>query len=157
MMRSGWGCMNHSEAMELALGEARHALVHDDVPIGAVLLDASGDVVAADHNRREQNGDATAHAEMLVLSAASRAVGDWRLNGHTLVVTLEPCPMCAMAAVLARVERIVYGAADLKAGGTWSLYNIPQDERLNHRCDVVAGVCERESRQLLEEFFASRR
>ncbi|MDJ0665289.1 MAG: nucleoside deaminase [Acidimicrobiia bacterium] len=143
--------------MSQALAEARRALDHDDVPIGAVLLDPDGAVVAADHNRREQKGDATAHAEMLVLAAASQAEGDWRLTGHTLVVTLEPCPMCAMAAVLARVERIVYAASDPKAGGVWSLYNIPQDERLNHRCDVVAGVCEDESRQLLEEFFASRR
>ena len=144
-------------AMTQALAEARLALDHDDVPIGAVLVDPDGAVVAADHNRREQRGDATAHAEMLVLAGVSQARGDWRLTGHTLVVTLEPCPMCAMAAVLARVERIVYAASDPKAGGVWSLYNIPQDERLNHRCEVVAGVCEDESRQLLEEFFASRR
>ncbi len=149
--------MDYTLPMSQALAEARRALDHDDVPIGAVLLDPDGAVVAADHNRREQKGDATAHAEMLVLAAASQAEGDWRLTGHTLVVTLEPCPMCAMAAVLARVERIVYAASDPKAGGVWSLYNIPQDERLNHRCDVVAGVCEDESRQLLEEFFASRR
>ena len=148
---------DYTSAMGDALAEARLALDHDDVPIGAVLLNATGTVVAADHNRREQHGDATAHAEMLVLSAASRAAGNWRLSGHTLVVTLEPCPMCAMAAVLARVDRIVYGAADLKAGGTWSLFNISQDERLNHRCDVVAGVLQEECRQLLEEFFASRR
>lgn len=144
-------------AMDLALAEARAALEHDDVPIGAVLVDSAGSIVAADHNRREQRGDATAHAEMLVLSAASTALGDWRLSGHTLVVTLEPCPMCAMAAVWSRIDRIVYGAADLKAGGVWSLFNIPQDERLNHWCDVVAGVREDGSKQLLEEFFASRR
>ena len=145
------------DAMSLALAEARRAIEHDDVPIGAVLLDAGGQVVAADHNRREERGDATAHAEMLVLAEASRSGGDWRLNGHTLVVTLEPCPMCAMAAVWARVARIVYAAADLKAGGVWSLFNIPQDERLNHRCEVVAGIAEEESKQLLEDFFASRR
>ena len=148
---------DYTSAMGDALAEARLALDHDDLPIGAVLLDAAGNTVAADHNRREEHGDATAHAEMLVLATASQAAGDWRLTGHTLVVTLEPCPMCAMAAVLARVERIVYGAADLKGGGAWSLYNIPQDERLNHRCDIVAGVCEEECRQLLEEFFAARR
>jgi tRNA(adenine34) deaminase len=148
---------DYTNAMDRALTEALSALEHDDVPIGAVLLDPDGNVVAADHNRREQRSDATAHAEMLVLAAASQAKGDWRLTGHTLVVTLEPCPMCAMAAVLARVDRIVYAAADLKAGGVWSLFNIPQDERLNHRCEVVAGVRESESRQLLEEFFASRR
>ena len=126
--------MYYTIPMTRALAEARLALDHDDVPIGAVLIDSQGTVVAADHNRREERGDATAHAEMLVLATASRAAGDWRLPGHTLVVTLEPCPMCAMAAVLARVDRIVYGAADLKGGGVWSLYNIPQDERLNHRC-----------------------
>lgn len=143
--------------MDLALDQARLAIEHDDVPIGAVLVDSAGSIVAADRNRREERGDATAHAEMLVLAAASTSLGDWRLSGHTLVVTLEPCPMCAMAAVWARVDRIVYAAADLKAGGVWSLFNIPQDERLNHRCDVVAGVREAEAKQLLEEFFASRR
>jgi tRNA(adenine34) deaminase len=145
------------EPMRQALEQARLALQHGDVPVGAVLLDASGAVVATDHNRREELGDATAHAEMLVLSAASRAAGDWRLTGHTLVVTLEPCPMCAMAAVWARVDRIVYGAADLRAGGAWSLYNIPQDARLNHRVELVAGVLGEESASLLDEFFSSRR
>jgi tRNA(adenine34) deaminase len=148
---------DYTAVMDQALQQARLALEHDDVPIGAVLLDSGGRIVAADRNRREELSDATAHAEMLVLSQASRDRGDWRLDGHTLVVTLEPCPMCAMAAVWARIERIVYAAADLKGGGVWSLYNIPQDERLNHRCEVTAGVCEIESRQLLEEFFATRR
>jgi tRNA(adenine34) deaminase len=114
-------------------------------------------VVAAGHNRCRVDSDPTAHAEMLVLSAAARAAGTERLDGHTLVVTLEPCPMCAMAAVWARVERIVYGAADPKAGAAWTLYNIPQDERLNHRCDLVAGVCAGESAALLEDFFRERR
>lgn len=144
-------------AMSAALDEARQALEHGDVPIGAVLLDAGGTVVAADHNRREERGDATAHAEMLVLSARSRALGDWRLLGHTLVVTLEPCAMCAMAAVWSRVERIVFGAYDLKAGAAWSLYNIPQDERLNHHILLVGGVMETECRRALEMFFAERR
>ena len=94
---------------------------------------------------------------MLVLSARSRELGDWRLTGHTLVVTLEPCAMCAMAAVWSRVDRIVYAAADPKAGAVWSLFNVPQDERLNHRCDVVAGVLESEATDLLESFFADRR
>ena len=94
---------------------------------------------------------------MLVLSAAARALGDWRLGGHTLVVTLEPCAMCAMAAVWARVDRIVYGAADPRAGAAWSLYNIPQDERLNHRIDLVSGVLEDDCSSLLTEFFAERR
>ena len=143
--------------MESALAEARHAPAHGDVPVGAVLLGPDGTVVAADHNRREETGDVTAHAEMLVLSAATRKLGDWRLTGHTLVVTLEPCAMCAMAAVWARLERVVYGAPDPKAGAAWSLYNIPQDARLNHRCDLVAGILETESAALLDDFFATRR
>jgi tRNA(adenine34) deaminase len=143
--------------MELALAEAVKATKHDDVPIGAVLLDSNGSVVAADHNRREELSDATAHAEMLVLSARSRGIGDWRLEGHTLVVTLEPCAMCAMAAVWARIERVVFAAADPKAGAVWSLYNVPQDERLNHRCEVVGGVESAASAALLTEFFTARR
>ena len=149
--------MDQTEAMELALAEAARAIEHDDVPIGAVLLDPGGSVVAADHNRREELADVTAHAEMLVLSARSREVGDWRLGGHMLVVTLEPCAMCAMAAVWARIETIVFGAADPKAGAVMSLYNVPQDERLNHRCEVVGGVEGAASAALLGEFFAARR
>lgn len=149
--------MDFPEAMGFALEEAASAPAHGDVPIGAVLLDASGNVVASDHNRREERNDATAHAELLVLSARSREIGDWRLTGHTLVVTVEPCAMCAMAAVWARVDAIVYGAADPKAGAAWSLFNIPQDERLNHRCDLVAGVRQDEAAALLETFFSERR
>jgi len=148
---------NFTEAMDRALGEARLAPLHGDVPIGAVLLDPGGRVVAADHNRREEEADPTAHAEMLVLSAAARAAGNWRLEGHILVVTLEPCAMCAMAAVWARVAAIVYGASDPRAGAAWSLFNIPQDERLNHRCDLVAGVRAGECAALLEDFFRERR
>ena len=144
-------------AMQIALEEATAALVHGDVPIGAVLLDGSGEIVARDHNRREELGDATAHAEMLVISGRSSELEEWRLGGHTLVVTLEPCAMCAMAAVWARVDRIIYGAADLKAGAAWSLFNIPQDERLNHRIELTPGVLEEQSRTLLEEFFSERR
>jgi len=149
--------VNPTQAMEMALAEAVKALMHDDVPIGAVLLDPSGSVAAADHNRREERGDATAHAEMLVLSERSKELGDWRLDGHTLVVTLEPCAMCAMAAVWARVERIVFGAADPKAGALWSLYNIAQDERLNHQCEVVGGVEAEAGAALLGEFFSALR
>ena len=149
--------MNSVDAMGIALEQARLAVEHDDVPIGAILLDSSGELVAADHNRREERGDATAHAELLVLSARSREIGYWRLAGHTLVVTLEPCAMCAIAAVWARVDRIIYGASDPKAGAAWSLYNIPQDERLNHRCDLVAGVREHDAAELLESFFSDRR
>lgn len=143
--------------MKTALELAAEAFTEGDVPVGAVLLDAEGDVVAADRNRREELRDATAHAEMLVLSARSRAIGDWRLTGHTLVVTLEPCPMCAGAAVWARLGRIVYGAADFKAGAAWSLYNIPQDRRLNHRVDLVDGVMAEECREILERFFQEKR
>ena len=139
--------------MEAALSEARSAPDHGDVPVGAVLVDGEGRVVASDHNRREQLTDPTAHAEVLVLSAAARQGKDWRLDGHTLVVTLEPCAMCAGAAVHARLERIVYGAADLKAGAAWSLFNIPQDRRLNHRIDLIAGVMEVECGELLTGFF----
>ena len=143
--------------MQIALDEARAAAEHHDVPIGAVLVGADGTVVARDHNRREERGDATAHAEMLVIRAASEATGNWRLNGHTLVVTLEPCAMCAMAAVWSRIDRIVYAAPDFKAGAAWSLFNIPQDERLNHRCDVVSGVLGDEAQALLTGFFDERR
>jgi len=146
--------VNADDAMEIALEEARAALEYGDVPVGAVLVDGEGEIVARDHNRREECGDATAHAEMLVISQRSRDLNHWRLTGHTLVVTLEPCAMCAMAAVWARIDRIVYGAADLKAGAAWSLFNIPQDERLNHRIELTEGVRGAESRQLMEDFFS---
>jgi tRNA(adenine34) deaminase len=144
-------------AMRLALDAAKGALASDDVPVGAVLVDREGQTVGVDHNRREELSDPTAHAEMLVMSARARELGDWRLDGHTLVVTLEPCVMCAGAAVLARLDRIVYGATDLKAGAAWSLYNIPQDRRLNHRVELIEGVLAEESSALLTEFFTSRR
>ena len=147
----------YDEAMAVAIEQAHAGRDAGEIPVGAVLVDGDGAIVAVDHNRREELGDATAHAEMLVLAARSRERSDWRLTGHTLVVTLEPCPMCAMAAVWARVDRIVYGAPDLKAGGTWSLYNIPQDERLNHRIEVVAGVREAECAALMRDFFEERR
>lgn len=143
--------------MRLALAEAEAAIAHEDVPVGAVVVDGAGAVVAAAHNRREAESDPTAHAELLAISAAARAAGDWRLTGHTLYVTLEPCPMCAGAAVWARLDRIVYGAPDPKAGAAWSLYNIPQDARLNHRCEMTAGVLADEAGSLLRRFFDERR
>jgi tRNA(adenine34) deaminase len=143
--------------MARALEEARLAQLHGDVPIGAVLVAPDGSEVGADHNRREELSDPTAHAEVLVLSSAARRQGDWRLGGHTLYVTLEPCAMCAGAAVLARLGAIVYGAPDLKAGAAWSLYNIPQDARLNHHCQLRAGVLEKECGDLLTGFFSDRR
>jgi tRNA(adenine34) deaminase len=145
------------DPMREALTAASEAAASGDVPVGAVLLDASGTTVAVDRNRREERSDPTAHAEMLVIAARARELGDWRLTGHTLVVTLEPCAMCAGASVLARLQRIVYGAADLKAGAAWSLYNIPQDRRLNHRVELVEGVLADESSALLADFFADRR
>jgi tRNA(adenine34) deaminase len=145
------------DPMRQALKAAAEAAGHGDVPVGAVLLDESGAVVAVDHNRREELSDPTGHAEILVISARAREIDDWRLTGHTLVVTLEPCPMCAGAAVLARLDRIVYGAADLKAGAAWSLYNIPQDRRLNHRIDLIDGILSNECSDLLTKFFADRR
>ena len=149
--------IDYFDPMRSALVEAAQAADAGDVPVGAVLLDRSGTIVSRDRNRREELADATAHAEMLVLSSRSRQQGDWRLTGHTLVVTLEPCPMCAGAAVLARLDRIVYGAPDPKAGAAWSLYNSPQDRRLNHRIDLVQGVLAEESRALLENFFSDKR
>ena len=139
--------------MGLALDQARLALDEGEVPVGAVLVDGDGRLAAADHNRREQLADPTAHAEMLAMSAAARAAGNWRLIGHTLFVTLEPCPMCAGAAVAARLGGLVYGAADPRAGAAWSLYNIPQDVRLNHRTDMRQGVRAIEAGALLSGFF----
>lgn len=149
--------ISYETAMRSALDLAREAGAAGDVPVGAVLVDSSGTVVAGDRNRREELMDPTAHAEMLVLSRRSSEIGDWRLTGHTLVVTLEPCPMCAGAAVQARLDRIVYGAADPKAGAAWSLYNIPQDRRLNHRVELTDGVLGSEARQILERFFGDKR
>jgi tRNA(adenine34) deaminase len=148
---------NYEDQMRVALTAAREAGDAGDVPVGALLLDAAGTVVATDRNRREELNDPTAHAEMLVLSGRAREIGDWRLTGHTLLVTLEPCPMCAGAAVWARLDRIVYGAPDPKAGAAWSLYNIPQDRRLNHRVELVDGVLADECGQLLEDFFGGKR
>ena len=147
----------YDAAMRTALDEARAAPSHGDVPVGAAIVGPLGDIVASSHNHKEKLGDPTAHAELLAIRAAAAAVGGWRLDGHTLVVTLEPCAMCAMAAVWARLDRIVYAAPDPKSGAAWSLFNIPQDERLNHRCELTAGVLEEESAALLERFFAERR
>ena len=148
--------MNDVEAMSQALDEARRALEHDDVPVGAVVLH-DGRVIAARHNERELLADPTAHAEVLALRDAATALGRWRLDDCTLVVTLEPCVMCAGALLNARVGRLVYGAADLKAGATASLYNVCADPRLNHNPPVTHGVLAAESTKLLEDFFAARR
>jgi tRNA(adenine34) deaminase len=142
--------------MRLALEEARRSQGWGDVPIGAVV--ARGDeVLARAGNERERRRDPTAHAEILALRAASERVGSWRLDGCSLFVTLEPCPMCAGAAVLARVERLVFGAADPKAGFAGSLGDLVRDPRLNHRVEVVPGVLAEDAADLLRGFFASRR
>ena len=142
--------------MGLALEEAEAAAGHGDVPIGAVAL-VDGEVVARRHNERERTGDPTAHAELLCLRDAAAARGGWRLDDLTLVVTLEPCPMCAGALWAARVARVVYGTADPKAGATGSLYNLCTDPRLNHEVEVEHGVRADECGDLLRRFFAERR
>ena len=143
--------------MLAALVEARAALATGDVPIGAVVLDADGAVLGRGRNVREAAHDPTGHAEVVALREAARARGEWRLEGCTLVVTLEPCTMCAGAAVLARVARIVFGAHDDKAGAVGSLWDVVRDRRLNHRPEVVTGVMAAESSALLEAFFRDRR
>lgn len=143
--------------MQLALAEAELALEHDDVPIGAVVARADGRVIGRGHNEREKRNDPTAHAEVIALRAAAQAVGSWRVLDCTLVVTLEPCAMCAGAIVLSRVPRVVYGCADPKAGAAGSVLNVLAEERLNHRPEVVAGVCAQECADLLRSFFAARR
>lgn len=142
--------------MAVALREAETAAAHGDVPIGAVVA-VDGEVVAAAHNRREVDADPTAHAEILALRAAARARGRWRLDGATLYVTLEPCAMCAGAAVLARLDRLVLGADDPKAGAVGALWDIPRDPRLNHRVEVARGVAGERCAALLRAFFADRR
>jgi tRNA(adenine34) deaminase len=143
--------------MRLALEQAVRAGERGEVPVGAVVLDAAGAVLAAAGNDREGSGDPTAHAEVLALRAAARATGQWRLVGCTLVVTLEPCTMCAGAAVLSRVDRVVYGAVDEKAGAAGSLWDVVRDRRLNHRPEVVMGVLAGECAAVLTDFFSGRR
>ncbi|GAA1903625.1 tRNA adenosine(34) deaminase TadA [Nocardioides lentus] len=143
--------------MREALAEAALAGRAGDVPVGAVVLDDAGAVVGRGHNRREADGDPTAHAEVLALRAAAVARGEWRLTGCTLVVTLEPCTMCAGAAVLARVDRVVLGAWDDRAGAAGSLWDVVRDRRLNHRPEVVPGVLAETCAGVLDAFFATRR
>jgi tRNA(adenine34) deaminase len=143
-------------AMALALEEAQAALAHGDVPVGAVVL-VNGEVVAARHNERERSEDPTAHAEILALRDAAAALGGWRLSTATLVVTLEPCPMCAGALIAARLGRLVFGAFDPRAGACGTLYNLCCDPRLNHEVAVIGGVREAECATLLTSFFAEKR
>jgi tRNA(adenine34) deaminase len=149
---------NWHEWMGLALEDAAAAEAHADVPVGAVVVDAAtGAVLARRHNERELTGDPTAHAELLALRDAAAARGSWRLDGCVLVVTLEPCPMCAGAVLNARIPTVIFGAADPKAGACGTLYNLAADPRLNHETTVVRGVRADESAELLRSFFAARR
>lgn len=142
--------------MVLALAEAQAALIHGDVPVGAIVIH-DNQVIAARHNERELLKDPTAHAEVLALRDAAEALGTWRLDSCTLFVTLEPCPMCAGALVNSRLGRLVFGAADMAAGAAGSLYNLCADPRLNHEVEVIAGVAAEQSAQLLRSFFGPKR
>lgn len=148
--------MTDDEVMALALEEAAFAVQHGDVPVGAIVV-RDGVVIARRHNERELTGDPTAHAEILALRDAAAATGSWRLDGATLVVTLEPCLMCGGALVNSRIDRVVYGAADMKAGACYSLYNVCDDPRLNHKVDVTAGVQAEAAGALLSSFFEAQR
>ena len=147
----------HFEHMEMALDDAREAFDEDEVPVGAAIVSFQQGVIARAHNQREQLQDPTAHAEMIAITQAAQALRSWRLENCALYVTLEPCPMCAGAVVLARLPFVIYGAADPKAGACDSLYRITSDPRLNHRPHVIGGVLAERSAQLLSSFFASKR
>jgi tRNA(adenine34) deaminase len=150
------GLSHWNDSMQLALDQARLAAMHGDVPVGAVVIDQAGTILASAGNEREIRHDPTAHAELLALREASRQLRSWRLTGLTLVVTLEPCTMCAGALVLARIARLVFGAFDPKAGAVSSLFDVVRDPRLSHRVDVRGGVLETECGALLKDFFADR-
>jgi len=156
MLSTRANSISDEEAMRLALQEAARAADHDDVPVGAVAV-AGGRIVASRHNERELRRDPTAHAELLALRDAAEALGGWRLPGVTLVATLEPCPMCAGALVAARVARVVFGAADPRAGACGTLYNLCCDPRLNHELVATPGVLAGDCSDLLRAFFAGRR
>lgn len=143
--------------MRRALAEASGAEAHGDVPIGAVVLNPAGEVIAAAGNERELTGDPTAHAEVVAIRRAAQAVGEWRLTGCTLVVTLEPCTMCAGAIVASRIGHLVFGAFDEKAGAVSSLWDVVRDPQLNHRPTVTSRVLETECAAILEQFFAAKR
>jgi tRNA(adenine34) deaminase len=151
------GGATDDDAIAAALVVAREALALGEVPVGAVVLDPEGVVIAAAHNERERGHDPTAHAEVVALRRAGEILGSWHLDGCTVAVTLEPCTMCAGAMVLARVARIVFGAWDPKAGAVGSLWDVVRDRRLNHRPEVAGGVAEAECGELLAGFFAARR
>lgn len=148
--------LDHEYFMELALREAEVALSENEVPVGAVIA-WQGQIIAAAHNQREQLRDPTAHAEMIAITQAANHLGSWRLEGCVLYVTLEPCPMCAGAIVQARIPTVVFGADDPKAGAVRSLYRLLEDQRLNHRCNVISGVLAERCSAILRRFFAEQR
>ena len=148
--------MTDDEVMRLALLEAEKAIQHEDVPVGALVI-VDDVVIASRHNERQLTGDPTAHAEILALRDAASHVGTWHLDGATLVTTLEPCPMCAGAALNARISRLIFGAHDPKAGAAETLYNLMDDPRLNHQAKVTSGILTAESGEILSRFFAERR
>lgn len=148
--------MKHEEYMNIAIEEARLAAQQGEVPVGAVLV-LDGEVVAQAHNQRETTHDATAHAEVLAIRQACAKLQNWRLTGADLYVTLEPCPMCAGAIVNARIGRVIYGAPDSKAGGVDSLFNIVDNKNLDHRVEILSGICETECREVLQEFLKRKR
>ena len=157
MMEAHGSMQPHEVYMQIALDEARKALTIEEVPVGAVLVSAAGDILAATHNRTIAEHDPAGHAEILALRGAAEKLQNYRLLNTTLYVTIEPCIMCMGAVVHARVGRLVYGAPDPKWGAAGSLYNVAADLRLNHQVDVVSGVCAAECRQLMQDFFRSRR
>lgn len=148
--------MKHEDYMNIAIEEARLAAQQGEVPVGAVLV-LDGEVVAQAHNQRETTHDATAHAEVLAIRQACAKLRNWRLTGADLYVTLEPCPMCAGAIVNARIGRVIYGAPDSKAGGVDSLFNIVDNKNLDHRVEILSGICETECREVLQEFLKRKR
>ena len=143
--------------MEVALEQAKLAYKNDEIPVGAALFNEKDELIAANHNRRELDQDPTSHAEILVLKSASKVYNSWRLENSTIVVTLEPDPMCAGAIVNSRVKRLIYAAPNEKTGAAWTLYNIPQDKRLNHYTEITDGILRKESEELLTSFFENKR
>jgi tRNA(adenine34) deaminase len=147
----------HLAHMEMALDEAEQAMIEDEVPVGTVIVSFEKGVIARAHNQREQLRDPTAHAEMIAITQAAESLGSWRLENCAIYVTLEPCPMCAGAIVQARIPMVVYGTADAKAGACHSLFQITQDSRLNHRCQVMSGVLADRCAAVLGRFFVAKR
>lgn len=145
------------EYMTAALNEAALAYNAGEIPVGAVVVDENGNIIATGHNEKEQTNNATAHAEIIAIQSAGQKLNNWRLSGCTLYVTLEPCPMCAGAIVMARLARVVYGLPDAKTGALESLFNIPGHPSLNHYVEVTAGIKEDECRKLLKNFFKAKR